>query len=60
MHFMGTAGMPRRISDYPDSFATLNYIASVGSMVSVAASLLFFYILLDAFLIQKRTAAKAS
>jgi heme/copper-type cytochrome/quinol oxidase subunit 1 len=60
MHFMGTAGMPRRISDYPDSFAMLNYIASVGSMISVAASLLFFYILLDAFLVQKRTAVKAS
>lgn len=60
MHFMGTAGMPRRISDYPDSFADLNYISSVGSMISVAASLLFFYLLLDAFLVQKRTAISAT
>ncbi len=59
MHFMGTAGMPRRISDYPDSFATLNLLASVGSMISVAATLLFFYIILDALLVQKRSAVKA-
>lgn len=60
MHFMGTAGMPRRISDYPDSFANLNYIASIGSMISVAASLLFFYLLIDALLVQKRSAVKAT
>jgi cytochrome c oxidase subunit 1 len=60
MHFLGTAGMPRRISDYPDSFATLNHIASLGSMISVAATLLFFYIILDALLVQKRTAVHAS
>jgi heme/copper-type cytochrome/quinol oxidase subunit 1 len=60
MHFMGTAGMPRRISDYPDSFSALNHIASLGSMVSVAATLLFFYILIDALLVQKRTAVHAT
>ena len=60
MHFMGTAGMPRRISDYPDSFAALNHIASLGSMISVASALLFFYIILDALLVQKRTAIKAT
>jgi len=52
--------MPRRISDYPDSFATLNHLASLGSMVSVAATLLFFYIILDALDVQKRTAVKSS
>jgi cytochrome c oxidase subunit 1 len=60
MHFLGISGMPRRISDYPDSFSTLNHIASVGSMISVAASLLFFYMLADAVLIQKRSASKAT
>lgn len=59
MHFMGTTGMPRRISDYPDSFSGLNHIASLGSMISVAASLLFFYLILDALLQQKRSAAYA-
>jgi cytochrome c oxidase subunit II len=60
MHFLGMAGMPRRISDYPDSFATLNHLASLGSMVSVAATLLFFYIILDALLVQKRSAVKST
>lgn len=60
MHFMGIAGMPRRISDYPDSFAGLNYIASMGSMISVAASLVFFYLILDALLQQKRSSATAT
>lgn len=60
MHFLGTSGMPRRISDYPDAFAGFNYIASMGSMISVAASLVFFYILLDAFLVQKRSAVKST
>jgi cytochrome c oxidase subunit 1 len=60
MHFLGMAGMPRRISDYPDSFATLNHLASLGSMISVAATLLFFYIILDALFVQKRTASASS
>lgn len=60
MHFMGIAGMPRRISDYPDSFAGLNFVASLGSMISVAASLLFFYLILDALLQQKRSFASAT
>lgn len=43
MHFLGLAGMPRRISDFPDSFAPWNLIASYGSFISVIASLVFFY-----------------
>src|SRR3954471_20339291 len=47
MHFLGLAGMPRRISDYPDAFAGWNAVASVGSMISVASLVLFFYIVYD-------------
>jgi cytochrome c oxidase subunit I len=44
MHFLGLAGMPRRIPDYPDSFAEWNFVASFGSQVTVIATFLFFYI----------------
>jgi len=44
MHFLGLAGMPRRIPDYPTAFAGWNLVASYGSYVSVVASLFFFYV----------------
>ena len=44
MHFLGMAGMPRRIPDYPDSYGGWNSIASFGSILSSVASLFFFYI----------------
>ncbi|KAA0158020.1 cytochrome c oxidase subunit 1 (mitochondrion) [Cafeteria roenbergensis] len=34
--------MPRRIPDYPDAYAGWNFIASVGSYISIIAFLLFF------------------
>jgi len=44
MHFLGVAGMPRRIPDYPDAFYTFNKIASWGSTVSAISSIFFFYV----------------
>jgi cytochrome c oxidase subunit 1 len=48
-HFLGMAGMPRRIPDYPDSFAGWNSISSFGSLVSLIATLLFAFIVYDIF-----------
>lgn len=45
MHFLGLAGMPRRIPDYPDAFAGWNAVCSLGSLVSAFSSLLFVYII---------------
>ena len=47
MHFLGLAGMPRRIPDYPDAFAGWNAVASLGSYISALSALLFFYIVYE-------------
>jgi cytochrome c oxidase subunit 1 len=47
MHFLGLAGMPRRVPDYPDAFAGWNMVASVGSYISALGLLVFLYLLFD-------------
>jgi cytochrome c oxidase subunit 1 len=42
MHFLGLAGMPRRIPDYPDSFELLNKLATFGSYISLIGLIIFF------------------
>jgi cytochrome c oxidase subunit 1 len=44
MHFLGLAGMPRRIPDFPDAYSGWNAIASYGSYISFFSAILFFYI----------------
>ena len=47
MHFLGINGMPRRIPDYPDAFASWNYISSTGSFIAVVSLFLFIYVMYD-------------
>jgi cytochrome c oxidase subunit 1 len=47
MHFLGMAGMPRRIPDYPDAYSGYNAIASCGSWITVASTILFLYLAAD-------------
>ena len=49
LRFLGLAGMPRRVPDFPDAYAGWNYIASMGSMISVMSGLLVLYIIYDSF-----------
>jgi cytochrome c oxidase subunit I len=56
-HFLGLAGMPRRISDYPDAFAYWNWWSSVGSYITATATLVFIFSMLYAYFVARRKAA---
>ncbi len=43
-HFLGTAGMPRRIPDYPDAYWGWNYVSSIGALITAVGTIMFFYI----------------
>ncbi len=46
MHFLGLAGMPRRIPDYAIQFADFNRIVSLGGFLFGIAQLIFVYIVI--------------
>ena len=54
MHFLGVAGMPRRIPDYPDAFYVFNKIASWGSYISAISAIFFFYVVFEALSSSRR------
>ncbi|MDQ3719808.1 MAG: cytochrome c oxidase subunit I [Actinomycetota bacterium] len=43
MHFVGVDGMPRRVADYAEQFASLNLIVSVSSFLFGLSFLVFLY-----------------
>ena len=45
-HFLGLAGMPRRIPDYSTQFADFNMISSIGAFGFGLSQLLFVYIII--------------
>ena len=56
MHFVGLAGMPRRIPDYPDAYAGWNMVSTYGSYISAFGVLVFLFALWRGFTV----GAKAS
>src|SRR5437868_4631485 len=48
-HFLGLAGMPRRIAEYPDAFAGWNMVSSIGAFISYGSTLFFVFIVFHTF-----------
>jgi cytochrome c oxidase subunit 1 len=49
MHFLGLAGMPRRIPDYPTGYSYWNNFMSLGSILTFLSILILLFILSSLF-----------
>jgi cytochrome c oxidase subunit 1 len=54
MHFLGLAGMPRRIADYPDAFAGWNYVSSIGAFTAGLGTIVFLIAMAEALFSRRR------
>jgi cytochrome c oxidase subunit 1 len=54
MHFLGLAGMPRRVPDYPDAFTAWNTVASLGSFITLISTFFFGYVVYATFTSNER------
>lgn len=54
MHFLGLAGMPRRIPDYPDFYEGWNQIATFGSTITTIGLIYFFFMVYFCLMNTKR------
>ncbi len=48
-HFLGFQGMPRRVVDYTEAYAFWNFVSSIGAYISGAGTLIFIYVIYEAF-----------
>ena len=57
MHFLGLAGMPRRIPDYPDFYEGWNQISTFGSTITFVGLIYFFVMVFFSIMNTKRVNA---
>jgi len=53
-HFLGLAGMPRRIPDYNEVYAGWNYWSSIGSYIGGVSAIFFLFVVLEMFLKKRK------
>ncbi|MBM3564656.1 MAG: cytochrome c oxidase subunit I, partial [Alphaproteobacteria bacterium] len=56
-HFLGMAGMPRRIPDYPDAYTGWNMVSSVGAAITVLSTIYFLIVVWRIYSAKKPCAA---
>nr|YP_010835912.1 cytochrome c oxidase subunit I [Apphia sp. 1 SJ-2023a]WGC89431.1 cytochrome c oxidase subunit I [Apphia sp. 1 SJ-2023a] len=49
-HFLGLSGLPRRYSDYPDSYTMWNVVSSIGSLISLISVMFMIFIIWESMI----------